>query len=165
MPPGSCILGRQDDKLLNGAIIRMPATHRAVTKMIECSSERYFIPWWFKERRKREMKFRRMIGLGVRVSDLDWGAIGPNLLTAVINECDATAEIQPIDVFYPVHYKQVELLDDPELGLSDLCTQRTVALHLWRSLLPKTYKPGSVLDQIASGREPRLNLSSKVFPG
>jgi len=70
--------------------------------------------------------------------NLNWGEIGPKLLTKFVNNKNITDEILPINIFYPIHYTQVDGLNNPNYtkSLIDL-TKDSYVCHLWNEILSK----------------------------
>jgi hypothetical protein len=65
-----------------------------------------------------------------------WGAIGPRLITEFVREHPARSTILPSEVFYPLHYGEIDLAFRPERTTE--CFERTkqsLSLHLWNEIL------------------------------
>ena len=77
-----------------------------------------------------------------------WGQTGPKLLQRVVNEFNLLNLAQSVNVFYPIHYREVWKLFDPESReeISERVAKST-CIHLWneyfrRAPLPiKQYAP------------------------
>lgn len=66
---------------------------------------------------------------------MPWGVIGPDAITYFLNELNLNNQVQPIDVFYPVHYQCIHQLIDPDLKIEDVTSSRTVCVHLYNEML------------------------------
>jgi hypothetical protein len=55
-----------------------------------------------------------------------------------LNELNLNNQVQPIDVFYPVHYQCIRQLIDPDLKIEDVTSSRTVCVHLYNEMLRNT---------------------------
>ena len=68
---------------------------------------------------------------------MPWGVIGPAAITHFVKHLNLESSIQPIDVYYPVHYECINLLLDGGLEIDDITTPRTVCIHLYNEILRK----------------------------
>jgi len=94
---------------------------------------------------------------------LNWGDIGPKLLTRVIKELGYEKSVDPTDLFYPIHYNDYSRIFDP--ASLEWCLSRTktsLAVHLWSEIgrRRKSYSidmlnKGAYLDYL-------VNLSSRL---
>lgn len=66
---------------------------------------------------------------------MPWGVIGPKAITHYVREYQNVQNVQPIDIFYPVHYQCISQLCDPNLTVQDITTSRTLAIHLYNEML------------------------------
>ncbi|GFE58489.1 glycosyltransferase [Geobacter sp. AOG1] len=104
-------------------------------------------------------------------TEFDWGAIGPTLITRVINELNLRHLVEPEIFFYPIHYSQFRRMFDP--AWTDWCKSRvdgSLSVHLWnefirRDLIPKSIMPpsGSFLNEVYLEVCPELG-SIKALP-
>ncbi len=68
--------------------------------------------------------------------ELMWGEIGPRLLTAYLNSHRLSDEIFPPRFFYPIHYSQAVLMNDPSYCEQIMhVTKASFICHLWNDLL------------------------------
>jgi len=63
-----------------------------------------------------------------RRGDIEWGQIGPELLTRITNEQGLTWAAEPKIVFHPVHWKEIRRLVQP----GGVLPRRSYAVHLIR---------------------------------
>ena len=70
--------------------------------------------------------------------NLDWGEIGPRLLTNFLKNKNITNEVLPVNIFYPIHYTQVDILNNPKFTdyLINL-SKDSYTCHLWNEILSK----------------------------
>jgi hypothetical protein len=98
---------------------------------------------------KLRLQAMKRIGAPKSVRDHKWGVWGPRLLTHAVGKLGLRDKAAPIDVYYPVHPRNVSLLRQPGLRVADLATPRTRFLHLWHKLLDTAPPPaGSPLAEI-----------------
>lgn len=145
------LFGWESDKIINGAVLGLPAKHPVLEDLLSASSDPHFIPWWIKKPRRTLLRLRKAIRLPVPVSRQRWGVIGPQLLTNVARRRGIINTAKPIDVFYPVSYSSTNLLFDRELSWSDISTKRTLGVHLSASVIKgREIVPGSLLDAVVA---------------
>jgi hypothetical protein len=76
-----------------------------------------------------------MAELQARGTSFDWGAIGPKLLTAVIQRLGLEWAVDPPETFYPVYHSDIGQLERP--ADRERClelTRGSLALHLWSEI-------------------------------
>ncbi len=135
IPDQNYIFGFETDKQLNGAVLKLPSDSKALTSFLAATSDRTFIPPWFKTSRRWSMNIRKAMGIPVTVDKLPWGTLGPSALTYFAREAGVIARGEPPDVFYSVPFSRVGLFVDPEVRVDDLVTSRTLCLHLYHQKL------------------------------
>lgn len=152
-PDDDFLFGWESDTFINGAVLAIPSNHPALDDLVAFSSDRNFIPWWYRERKKRWLRLRKAAGFPVPTSRQRWGTIGPHLITHVVAKHGLTNHAMPSDVFYPINHNNTKLLFDKELTIDEISTRRTLGIHLSSSLLSgKHFTPGSILDAIVNSR-------------
>ncbi len=80
-------------------------------------------------------------------ADYAWGDLGPRLITEGVTKFDLWRHAEPIRAFYPVHFREVWKLFDPESR--DLITQRaenSFAIHLWKNVFAGVPSEGAPLN-------------------
>lgn len=134
-PQDQYVFGWEDDDTINNAVLNMPHDSELLKHIIKASEDDFFIPPW---RGKNKILYARLckaIGLPVHVSRQKWGTIGPRLISYCVKELGLEDEASPLDVFYPVYFKQLDLLYERGLTIADITTPRTLGVHLYNSLL------------------------------
>jgi hypothetical protein len=146
---GAEIFGWQDDRNINGAILRLPPDSPYLTYVSRLVSARVPLPSHWPRRKKLKQLLRACVGRHRRLGQLDWGSIGPIALTIFARENDRLRVAQPSDVFYPIHWRDAAALFDPVVHIEDRFTTRTRAVHLWnfhiRDLKTRPPPPGSFI--------------------
>lgn len=135
VPEHGYLLGFEDDKWINGAILKIPKQSDLLQYLLNAAYDPQFVPPWFSNSRQLILKTKKLFGIGKSIADMPWGVIGPKAITHYVYQCELTAKIQPIDVFYPVHYLCVNQLMDPDLEIEDITTSRTLCIHLYNEML------------------------------
>lgn len=79
-------------------------------------------------------------------NDFKWGAVGPALVTEVVDEAALQQAVLQPHVFYPVHWKAADLVLDPARRdeASSLCA-RAHAYHLWNEVIRRCAIPKNIL--------------------
>jgi hypothetical protein len=148
-PADEVVFGKESDDKINNAVLALPSSHPAVDELISVSSDPYFIPWWFRPKRQRRLKFRKAFGFPMHISSQPWGTTGPQLLTRVIERHKLEKQALPIDAFYAASFTHSDLLFEPGLSVSDLVTSRSLGIHLNSHRIKGRQIPaGSPLDEI-----------------
>jgi hypothetical protein len=131
VPPAADIyIARQDDGLVNGAVMRFPSNAPMIAAAIEAAP--------------------------ALLNDPVWGAIGPALLTRLVKQHGMTGVVRPWSAAYPVRPTETCQLFLPEHR--EALERRTADadfVHLWNEIwrrvrIPKNYGPpeGSFLDAL-----------------
>lgn len=73
---------------------------------------------------------------------VSWGQTGPKLLTTLVDELGLRSLAQPINVFYPVHFRDAWMFYDPasRRAVQKLCNQSST-VHLWSEILRRAPLP------------------------
>ena len=86
----------------------------------------------------------------VKDTDLPWGALGPALITHLAKKYGVASKAQPIETFYPVSYRNAQIIFEPAEQVENLLTPLTRVVHMWHSrlgsLAEKRPARGSYLD-------------------
>lgn len=131
------IIGYESDNMINGAVLAMPSQSKLLENLLNAAYDSHFIPPWYPKKKQNRLKIKKMFGLSKHISDMPWGVIGPAAITHFIKALNLESQVEPIDVFYPVHYECINLLIDENLEINDITTQRTVCIHLYNEVLRK----------------------------
>jgi hypothetical protein len=145
LPLDDYLIGFEADKRANGAVLKIPAGSELMTEILKASEDPYFIPPFKRKHAHQNFaRFRKLVGFPIHVSDQPFGILGPHLLTYMIEHHKLHDLVQPIDIFYPLHFKNVSLLFERGLTLADITTSRSSTIHLFngalrgREILPDT---------------------------
>lgn len=128
------VIGREETERVNGAILHYPPGSALSKLLLEATASPYNIPPGLSNSRAMISRLRKLIGLPRSVETHRWGVWGPELLTHAVSSLGLWKKTSPVDAFYPVHYRQTQLLFEPSLNVKDITTSRTIALHLWQKL-------------------------------
>lgn len=135
IPAHGVLLGYESDRSINGAILRIPAESPLLNSLLDAAYNPYYVPAWYSKRRKATLKFKKFIGLGRSIADMPWGVIGPLAISYYVYQLNLTHYIQPIDIFYPVHYQCVSKFINPGLDIEDITSKNTLCVHLYNEML------------------------------
>lgn len=103
--------------------------------LLDAAYNPFFVPPWYKKSRQKRLKLKKMLGIGQHIADMPWGVIGPDAITHFVKTQNLVEFIQPIDVFYPVHYQCIGQLTDSGLSIEDITSTRTLGIHLYNEML------------------------------
>ena len=133
---GDCpnLFGEQSPGLLNNAVLRLDAGSPLLPELLRPFIERS-VPKWLPVRAKVSAKLRALVQGEVDFGQLPWGSTGPHALTVLARTHGLLLEAFPPGVFYPVRWQAAEWIVDPKLGLEDVTSDCTVAIHLWNECI------------------------------
>ena len=114
VPQGAPLFGLEDDHHANGAILRLEPGSALLREVLQATGD---------------LDPQQLLAG-------DWGAIGPLLLTRVVDELDLRSRAQPVEVLYPVRSRDLWRLFDPrEVGWCERTLEGASTLHLWNEFL------------------------------
>ena len=140
IPQADYIFGYQTDKELNGAVLKLPAGSGMLREALAMTNDPFYIVPWLSNGKRLSYRLRKAVGLPIHISRYRWGKLGPEAITYFAGKAGVLQHAAPIDVFYPVHYRQVSMLLDPGLSLADIVTPRTLCIHLFDNMLKEQLK-------------------------
>ena len=152
------VFGRQDEDLINGAVLKLPAKHAVLADLSAIFTTRQWIPPWLSPRRRAvhwvHYRVRRNFGL----ADMTFGTSGPRALTYYLGRHGLAGRARPADAFYPVGWRESDLLSGRNReAVRARITERTSCIHLWnraRSERNARIEPGSFLEAVIDGSWP-----------
>jgi hypothetical protein len=110
LPDLPIVIGRQDERLINGALLRFPLHHIAM-----------------------DDAYRESVAKGQSIA---WAEIGPELLTRYVAEGRILADVLPQRALYPLHFTQFWAVFDPRRTAHAAETIRgSACLHLWNEMI------------------------------
>lgn len=104
VPDHGYLLGFEDDNVINGAVLKLPEGSPLLENLLNAAYNPLFIPPWYPKKKQTKLKLKKILGIGKSIADMPWGVIGPEAITYYVKKNNILNYIQPIDVFYPVHY-------------------------------------------------------------
>ncbi|MGB5558963.1 MAG: hypothetical protein WBN04_13245 [Paracoccaceae bacterium] len=118
---------------VNNAVLGLPADSKMLTRMLEFTSDRYSIAPFLPKKRQQTMLKAREAGKPVNVSQQPWGVWGPLMVTYFTHELGLAEQVQPLNAFYPITFRdRTKFLRNADIAAA-LLTSETTALHLWAS--------------------------------
>jgi hypothetical protein len=134
LPPTPYLFGFQDEKWINGAVLRLPAYCPMLPSLIDLFQEKTVPPWL--SLRAKPLAWWRLLATGrSELSKMPWGVAGPHALTALANAHGLLDQALRPEAFYPAPYGQADWIADPAKRLEDVTTARTIGVHLWNELI------------------------------
>lgn len=137
IPHHGYLLGYEDDKKINGAVLALPKDSELLNQLITIAYDEHFIPPWYGKKAQNRLKWKKRFGLAKHISQMPWGVIGPEAITYYVQHYQLESYIQPIDIFYPIHYTCVNHLMNAGLDIKDITTHRSKCIHLYNEILRK----------------------------
>ncbi len=148
IPEKEYIFGWESDELINGAILSMPANSDLLNSLTVAAENPYFVPEWLSKKKQRILRLRKLVHMGKHVGKMQWGTIGPILLTHSVKKLNMSHLAEPIDVFYPLHFRHLPLFERVGLKIENLITPNTVALHLTNTVMKLKVTPNTPLHEL-----------------
>ncbi|MCY6382886.1 hypothetical protein [Hoeflea prorocentri] len=162
-PDDEYLFGWEGNESINNAVLKMPPDSELLRAIMQDAENPHFVPSWCSTRERRKLRIQQLLGHADTRPKLEWGSLGPRLLTHHIKRLGLEKLAKDIDYFYPSHYAHKRLLNCPDLTVKDHTTHRSLGLHVWSSGIPiKEIQPGSPLDEIVSGYRSQKQLSAET---
>ncbi len=137
-----CLVGWENDKLVSAGFIYLCPGHPLIDELRRRANDEYPVPGWFPAWQRAYLHLRRGIGWPKHVSDLDWGVIGPNLLTWLLKENGMLGFAEPVSWSCPLPYSERHALGRSGYDWRRWTTPETVCIHLWNHGLSREEKFG-----------------------
>lgn len=137
IPEHGYLYGFEDDHKINGAILAMPKNSLLLNQLLNIAYDEQFIPPWYSASKQNRLRWKKRFGFSRHISDMPWGAIGPDAITYYVKNLNMQHLAQPIDIFYPVHYTCINHLLEPTLDIHDVTSKRSLCVHLYNEMLRK----------------------------
>jgi hypothetical protein len=110
LPDAGFVIGRQGPTVINSAVLRVPAAHPVIAAARSACE--------------------------TKSSEVDWGELGPDLMTRLMRQHGLEAIAFPPEVFYPVDWQHYWAVLDPRRSGDVLERMRSAAcIHLWNEML------------------------------
>ncbi len=135
IPNNDYIFGWEDDRLINGAILRLPPNSMILQRMINLTTNDIIFPPWVGRKTALLAVLKNLLGDGPTVKHLGFGATGPQALTYQIKELGLADLALPREHFYPVHWKNVQAFLSPKLTVRDIISPETTCIHMYNEIL------------------------------
>lgn len=148
------LVGWEDEKLVSAGFIWVRPGHPLIDQLRQHAFDEHPIPGWFPAWKRACLGLRKAIGKPEHVSDLDWGVIGPNLLTWLLRQNDMLAEARPPSWSCGLPWDERRTIWDGTYDWRQWINDETVCVHLWNHGLTKEERarkpqPGSLLQTVA----------------
>jgi hypothetical protein len=129
------LFGRESDELINGAVLRLPPSSRALRDLLRLTSSRVPVPHWWPAAQRRKQRWDGLLGRHQKAQDMPWGTMGPYALTATLRRYGLEGEAQLVAAFYPIHWNETSLFFEPPEAVEAKICPDTFAVHLWNNVL------------------------------
>jgi hypothetical protein len=147
----SHLFGHDEDGVIGSGLLRLPQDSPLLPELLAPFDERK-VPRWLPPRARAAAWWRLRRTGRTQIAEMPWGSLGPKALTAVARRHGAERWALPPEVLCPVHWDDAVWIRDPAVGVHDVTTPRTIAVHLYNELI-KSFKdqpapPGSFLARL-----------------
>jgi hypothetical protein len=128
------IFGWQDDRVLNNAVLGLPAGHPLAVWLDGCcENPNQLLPYDSCSRRLR--KLRRRYLQGNRRARVRWGEYGPAGLTQAARHLAYIDRAQPATHFYPVKCEEWRVMFESARAAEPPWTAQSRTVHLWQQMM------------------------------
>jgi hypothetical protein len=127
------IFARQDESVINNAVLGLPAGHPLAAWMSDCCEHpNRALPYDTARTRRRKLK-RRLLQ-GNRRGNIEWGEYGPRGFTEAARHLGYEDRALPFWHFYPVPYQNWRCMFDSSLSDKTDLFAGSTAVHLWNEM-------------------------------
>lgn len=127
------IFARQDEQIINNAVLGLPAGHDLAAWMIACCEHPNRVQPYDNSRTRRRKRQRRLLR-GNQRGDVEWGEHGPLGFTMAARHMNYENRALPFWHFYPVHYLHWRSVFDASLRDNPNFVAGSTTLHLWNEM-------------------------------
>lgn len=151
------IFARQDEQIINNAVLALPPRHDLAAWMVACCTEpNRILP--YDSHRTRRRKLKRRLLQGNRRSNVAWGEYGPEGFTQAVRYLGYERHALPFWHFYPVHYLNWRTVFDSSLRDNPGVIAASTTLHLWNEMTRRApgfdvngrFPPDSLFEQLCA---------------
>lgn len=151
---GDCLVGWENQTLVSAGFIWVKPGQPLIDDLRRHAFEEYPIPDWFPAWKRGYLRLRRVIGAPQHVSELEWGVIGPNLLTWLLGQHNLLSEARPTSWSCGLPYVERHNIGVGDYDWKAWINDETVCVHLWNHGLSREERasrpePGSLLQTVA----------------
>lgn len=148
------LVGWEDATLVSAGFIWIRPGHPLIDQLRQQAFDEFPIPGWFPAWKKSYLELRKRVGFPKHVSDLEWGVIGPNLLTWLLRQNGMLDGAQPVSWSCGLPWDERHEIGRGDYDWRAWINDKTVCIHLWNHGLSKEERarrpePGSLLQTIA----------------
>jgi glycosyltransferase involved in cell wall biosynthesis len=136
--PQPVLFARQDEQIINNAVLALPAGHELAAWMVSCCRDpNRMLP--YDSRRTRRRKLQRRLLQGNRRGNVAWGEYGPQGFTQAARHLGYEDRALPYWHFYPVHYLNWRTVFDASLRDNPGIIAASTTLHLWNEMTRRAH--------------------------
>jgi Alpha 1,4-glycosyltransferase conserved region len=127
------VFGWERHDSINTAVLRFPSDSTCLVQIIEyCRAPTIIAPFWPRQKRAKQF-LRSLVGAQKPPERLEWGILGPKVVTHFVKHNRLLHHAQPTDVFYPVNDNEANRCFHPDGRVEATFTSSTRAVHLWNT--------------------------------
>lgn len=148
------LVGWEDHKLVSAGFIWLKPGHPLIDQLRSTAFDEYPVPGWFPGWQRSYLKARKFLGIPKHVSDLEWGVIGPNLLTWLLGQHGMLPGAQPVSWSCGLPWDERRQIWAGSYDWKQWINGDTVCVHLWNHGLTQEERfripeAGSLLQTVA----------------
>lgn len=155
--PHPIVFARQDEQIINNAVLGLPPRHELAAWMIDCCEfPNRARP--YDKRRTRRRKLKRRLFQGNQRGNIAWGENGPLGFTQAARHLGYDQHALPFWHFYPVHFLNWRTVFEGGPLANPSLIAGSNALHLWNEMVRRApgfhgerrFDPGSLFEQLCA---------------
>lgn len=148
------LVGREVGTLISAGFIWFEPGLPIIADLRRTALDEHPVPGWYPAWHRSYLWLRKILGIPVHVSDLEWGVIGPDLLTWLLGKHDMLAGVQPVSWSCGLPWGERQKIGLGGYDWRQWINADTVCVHLWNyGLSPEERtrrpEPGSLLYTVA----------------
>lgn len=130
-PDAPHVFGYETPRQINGAVLGLPPDSEALGQMLEFTEDEYPMPEFLSPKVLADYREKAEAGTPVHVSEMPWGVWGPLCVTHFLKKTGEAKFAKPMEVFYPVHYRDRNVFFKRPVRTLRHITDDTITVHLW----------------------------------
>lgn len=134
------LVGHEESRWINGAVLRLPQTSPALAELIDCLSDPGFVPDWLHPETRRKAEAAPADQRLYEACRLIPNAAGPRALTHMMKKHGEDHHALPHQVLNPLPWSMADVYFNPHGGVEGWLTDDTLTLHLYTSRIRSLHR-------------------------
>ena len=150
------IFGWEEDGLVNGAILNLPANSQMLGELRRIFETRRWVPPWYGRKERLRHRWRYWFIPGYGIADMDHIVAGPRAITYFCGEYGLIDQVAAREVYYPVNWRDLDVFFQDASDINRFLTPNSLCIHLWNTNLQREFRVrtparGSFLARVVDG--------------